>query len=376
MPIVSKILETLRITNCGVSAAKKAAAEIWQNNMYWGSGPLKKAVEEGRIGSKVFEVVAAGGLTLGLNDAKQLTLGLNDAKHLSLFRAFEHHQIADHFVELLEQDIQLGTVSLRESVYQRWGHIEHKAFWSTAARHLNQDDWLDCWAHVLDEAASSGNIVPFEVCLPSVLRDFFSIKSGRMVHPTVAKWLVNTGLWSQAYVELEVNPATCPIVGTRFMGMQQRLACESGYVVDMCEDVMRDYALSNEQKVRFVGQAMLSLGAEYWTHALERRLAPYLDGIELGVLKAVCAVAVLSSNAEEQQLYDTLRQATQVTMLPFNPKCAHLLMREGQHPGLLLIMDLEPPQDRVALYQLGAMIAKLRYASTHELGTLDLPNFN
>lgn len=369
MTIISTIFEKLRIANGGISAEKKAAAEIWKNDMYWDSSPLKKAVRNGRIGDKVFEVVAAGGLTLGLNDAK----------HLSLFRAFARQKTADHFVGLLERDIQRGVVSNREGFYQRWGHIEHRGFWSVAAKQINQDDWLDFWGHVLDEAASSGNIVPFEVCLPSVLEARFVVKPGRtarMVHPTVAKWLVNAGLWSQADVEREVNPLTCPIVGIRFMGMQLRLACESGYVVDMCEGVMRDYALSNEQKVRFVGQAMLSFGADYWKKTLGTRLSPYLDGIELGVLKSVCGVAVLASNAEEQQLYDTLRQATQVTMLPFNPKCAHLLTRKGQHTGLLLFMDLEPPQDRVALYHLGATIAKLKYAATHELRTLDLPNFN
>jgi hypothetical protein len=369
----------IQITSDFRSAEKQEAITVWNRGLIWDDAALKKIIDDSREKKASFDVVC---IIVGL------WRGANSDGHLSLYRAFGRQNVAEHFVDML-QNCKPGE-PLRHGLkfYERWAHIEHVGFWREAASYLNQVEGLNMWGVALDAAAYCGNLVPLQLVEPQVLRYWATnlsqlSKAGQMarktymVHPTVAKWFLNEGLWNQADIEAQVNSRTCPLEGNGFMGMQENVVCESGYVADMCEMVLRDYNLSVEKTARFVGQALLSLGVDYWNDVLATRLAPYLGDIELDALKAVCGQLIFVNDPDEQSLYNTLQKATHAVR-GFSAEQAHFVMREGlcPHKGLLFLMDLDPPQDRVALYHLGAMALRIRRQKVKEPEVFSLPNLD
>jgi hypothetical protein len=294
---------------------------------------------------------------------------VRDEGHISFYRAFERAAVVDHFSDMLRHDVNANAVRQGIVVYERWGHIEHNDFWCEAGAFLNQKERLDMWGYAFDEAAYCGNLSLFIAGKPAVLQyratNLSQLSQAgwktKMVHPVVAQWFVEQGLWTKADISAQVNSRTCPIDGNAFMGLPEKVVCESNYVVDMCERVLRDYGLSLDQQARFVGQAMLALGVDYWNGTLASKLAPYIENIEMDALKSVCGQIVMMANPEEQSLYYTLQKCTQVSEPKFMAEkvSAQLWDDPFFHKGLALLMDLDPPKDRAALYHLGAMALRV-----------------
>lgn len=370
MNILSDWVGKLKMTSAFRSAEKQEAIAVWNRGLVWDDAALKKVFADGQEGKGAFGLVAAGGLYRGVHDEG----------HLSVFRAFKRQEVAEHFVPLLEAK-RAGHPGV--TFYECWGHIEHTGFWRAAGALLNQAEGLDVWGYALDAAAYCGNLAPFVAGEPAVLQyratNLSQLSQAgwktKMLHPDVAKWLVDKGFWTRADIAAQVNSRTCPMDGNQFMGLPEYVACESEYVADMAESVLRDYGLSLDQTVRFVGQAMLSLGLDYWNDTLSKRIAPYIVGIEVDVLKAVCGQMVFVKDPDEQSLYNTLQKATQAPSLTFRAEHANSGMREGpcQHNGLLFLMDLDPPKDRAALYHLGAMALRVRRQQIKEPEVFALP---
>ena len=159
------------------------------------------------------------------------------------------------------------------------------------------------------------------------------------------------------------------------MGMTKRLPCEGHYVAAMCEGVLRDYAPTLDQKVRFVGQAMLALGTGFWNVLLGQRLAPYLGDVEVDVLRAVCGQSVFTYHYPDKQLYDALQSATQAPMEAFDAQDAlsNHQAHHSRHAGLRFLMDFDPPKDRLELYHLGSMALRIERGQVKEPETLVLP---
>lgn len=375
MKALFNLLERIHISSAFRTAEKQEAITVWNRGLVWDDALVKQAALDAETKKPMMSIVVPGGMS---------QRGLHDGGHLSLYRAFDRDKVAVHFSDMLENSGIDQFTKHGTEFYKQWGHIENKSFWRAAGAYLNQTQGLDMWGFAFDEAAYCGNVLPFQECDDTVLRYRAGNLSQRstggwkakMLHPTAAKWLVNAGLWSRADMATQVNPKTCPMDGNGFMGLPVGSVCESRYVVDMCEDVLRDYGLSLDQKVRFVGQALLSLGLNYWDEQLSVRLAPYTADIEIDALKAVCGCMVFVQDTGEQCLYNTLQRGTQAASLKFSAEHANTGMREGpyQHEGLLFLMDLNPPEDRAALYHLGAMALRVHRRQVQEPEVVVLPS--
>ena len=355
---------------------KQEAMKVWQQKLVWSDVRLQALLAHENSGNSSLNTACAG----------MRPRTVRDEGHISFYRAFERGVVAQHFVDMLRHDVNASAVRQGIVVYERWGHIEHDAFWGVAGAFLNQKERLDMWGYAFDEAAYCGNLALFVAGKPAVLQyratNLSQLSQAgwktKMVHPVVAQWFVEQGLWTKADISAQVNSRTCSLDGNAFMGLPENVVCESNYVVDMFERVLRDYGLSLDQQARFVGQAMLSLGVDYWNGTLAPKLADYTGGIELDVLKSVCGQIVLVQDPDEQSLYRTLQTAAMVSEPTFVAEKVHaqLSQEPSCHRGLAFLMDLSPPKDRVALYHLGAMALRVQRRQISEPDTFGLPGLD
>ena len=141
--------------------------------------------------------------------------------------------------------------------------------------------------------------------------------------------------------------------------------------------MLNSYGLTPEQRLRFVGHSMVCFGSEMWN-----KLAPafegHLDGIELDVLQAVCGFSPFSRNPEELELLNTLYKGTQSVAFPFRQELANEGMRNSpaQHEGLLFLMELAPPADRIDLYHLGVRALNVQRGLVQKPEVFVLPSLD
>lgn len=356
------------------SRSKQTAIEVWNSRFVWQDKELAAARDAGRI-----DLIAMGSMR---------GVAVRDEGHLSIFRALNRHVVADHWVDMLEKEGAERLNSWGIEWATRWGNIEHEGFWDKAREILARGPGREyIWKYPLSKAGLAGNLVPFEACPRRILLDALAdrttglrpqIEDG-VVHPDVLHWYVGQGLVDKHALAQQVTPRNFPLdfAERRFMGILDSMQCEVGYVQRMCRRVLESYGLTFEQRLRFVGHSMVCFGSEMWP-----KLAPafqgHLDGIELDVLQAVCGFSPYSRDAQEMELFQTLYKGTQASMLRFRPDCANEGMRNGpaQHEGLLFLMELAPPADRIDLYHLGVRALHVQRGLVPAPEVLPLPGLD
>lgn len=339
------------------SKDKQTAIMLWKNRLNWGwqGNELADAVEASRFNEgPAFHLINFGGAR---------NAAIDDVGHLSVFRALGRHKVADHWVSMLKRE-GIPRPWLMDDSIAHVGHVEHQGFWEVLAEKLDTEGLNKHWSYVLDTAACAGNLVPFQVCPKETLvaqaqnmATWGTAPARGLVHPDVATWLVAEQLWDDNVLVRQVSHEHFPMDGSlqRFMGLTHGVQCESSYVQQLCVGVLQKYPLTTPNKIRFVAQAMMSFNPEDWEKFLEPVIKPHLEGIDLAVLKAVSGQSTFCQIPGEKELLDTLYKATQAAMYPFNEEHANTGMRNGpsQHEGLLLLMDVAPPRNRLELYYLG-----------------------
>lgn len=354
------------------SKSKHTAIVVWNSRFVWRDSDLREAMDNVRI-----DLVAMGGMR---------GVAVRDDGHLSIFRALNRTEVADHWVDMLEKEGAQRLNSWGIEWATSWGNIEHTGFWDKARELLAREPGRKyIWKYPLAKASLAGNLVPFQACPRGILLDVLAdratglrpqIEDG-VVHPDVLQWFVDEGLVDAQVLAEQITPENFPLDCSRkrFMGILDSMQCETGYVQSMCRGVLENYGLTYEQRLRFVGQAMVSFGSEMWS-----KLAPafegHLDGIELNVLQAVCGFSPYSRDAQEMELFNTLYKGTQASMFRFRQDCANEGMRNGpgQHEGLLFLMELAPPADRIDLYHLGVRALNVQRGLVPAPDVLPLPS--
>ena len=356
------------------SRSKQTAIEVWNSRFVWLDRDLLAAKDTSRV-----DLIAMGGMR---------GVSVRDDGHLSIFRALNRREIADHWVDMLEKEGDARLNSWGVEWTSHWGQIEHEGFWAKAGELLSREPERDyIWKYPLSKAALAGNLVPFEACPRRILLDALADRTTGLrpqiddgvVHPDVLLWFVDQGLVDARVVAEQVSPDNFPLdlSGKRFMGILDSMQCEVGYVQRMCRRVLESYGLTFEQRLRFVGHSMVCFGSEMWP-----KLAPafqgHLDGIELDVLQAVCGFSPYSRDAQEMELFRTLYKGTQASMLRFRQDFANEGMRNGpgQHEGLLFLMELAPPADRIDLYHLGVRALHVQRGFVPAPEVLPLPGLD
>lgn len=363
------------------SKNKQKAIEVWNNHLYWSNNELAQAVDDNAMKKGApFHLLNFGG---------SRKAAIDDVGHLSVFRALGRHKVADYWAPMLQRDGVSSAFRVRNQSGQQlahWGHIEHDRFWQEAAKVFAGSN-TNYWPHVLGTAACAGNLVPFQTCPKNelvgqaqVMAHWGATPNQGLVHPDVALWLVHEGLWDQSIIEQQVSPSNFPLDGSlgRFMGLTHNVQCESRYVQELCTKVLKHYSLTKANTIRFVGQAMMSFNPEEWENFLEPVIVPYLDGIDLSVLKAVCGQSTFCRKPGEAELLNTLYKATQAAMFPYRAEYANTGMRQGpgQHEGLLLLMDVAPPCDRLELYFLGERAMRIERGVDPVVDTWPMPTLD
>ena len=353
--------------------AKQTAIEVWKARFIWGDNDLVKANHASRV-----SLVAMGGLR---------GVAVRDDGHLSIFRALNRREVADHWVAMMRDWGEQRLNQWGIDWVSRWGDIEHEGFWSEASALLSNWEREYAWEYALGQAALNGNLVAFRSCPKDTLVDIavtpHSVLKGQLrdgvVHPDVMLWLVQEGFVDSALLAEQVTASNfrLDLSQQRFMGLLDNVQCETGYVQDLCKGVLNSYGLTPEQRLRFVGHSMVCFGSEMWN-----KLAPafegHLDGIELDVLQAVCGFSPFSRNPEELELLNTLYKGTQSVAFPFRQELANEGMRNSpaQHEGLLFLMELAPPADRIDLYHLGVRALNVQRGLVQKPEVFVLPSLD
>lgn len=296
---------------------------------------------------------------------------------LSSYRALGLSHVVDHWVPWVSTE---GWGKIEDAYAPRglgnlrqWAHIEHSEFWKAVATMLAVNDTTSSHTQaLLQHAGWAGNIVPFQKMHFDHAIQYS--QTTKTCHSRVALWLQSKNLWKAEDLVSSLGEwrDLFPLHGITFLNF---IYVPIAYVQEWLVLLLAYYPLTQEQKVSLVGQAIIAFGPDAWEHHFAKASMPYLDGIDMDLVHAVCGNADTISFAEKKRhstLYKTTRLLTHDVSIPFEREGIKSIdisnNNPGTHNGLLLLLEIQQPNNRSELYTL----AKL--AKDIELGLVAAPD--
>ena len=271
--------------------------------------------------------------------------------HISANNYFDRNAVALRWVSKLHNHA-IANMRDEEVLLERWARIDCVPFWDALAKTLNTQlhrrSELDaCWNRVLLEAAEMGNRTVFERAPSHAIAEY--VQRQRLVHPNVGVWLVEQGFCTTEHLREQVNGARFGLDNDGFAGCQRGEPMAPEFVAQWCAGLLAHYGLDASQKVRVVGQAMIAFGQRMWEEHVEPGCVDYLHGIDLDLLRSIFSDA---AEPRTDCLEESLRLASRNPQRPYEPDKALSVIacQPNFHHGMVALMHLNPPQDRLDLY--------------------------
>lgn len=310
---------------------------------------------------------------------------------LACYRALGLSPIVDHWVSRVATE---GWALLTDNFGpfriigppRQWGHIEHPKFWEEVAKLLALHDTTGKETQgLLCHAGWAGNTVPFDA-LPRHQVEQYSA-SGQTCHPAVALWLKNQDLWNEDKLipSMGVWNKEFPLAGNSFMGWNKESPITVAHVREWLNLMLLHYPLSQEQKVNLVGQTLLAFGQANWEHYFAPSAQAYVKDIDMSLLYAVCGFksslfdTFQPKQSKDTALEKTVALLTQDTYSPFSTDLidlGRLQAVSNVHENLLLLLEIQPPQNRAELYMLADMARKMELGIIKAPETVALPDLS
>lgn len=322
---------------------KRLAHDVWARGCVW-PGTLLKDTEQPWIhGSDVY------------------IAGVFQLTHISAYRALGRDAMVAHWVPLLGRDA-IRMVHDDKHILLQWAHIENRDFWNELRFVFTQplqpiagmNGWDGgeghrmhvYWQTTLEEAGRCGNLAPFDVAPQKML--LFYAHARQSVHPEVGLWLLSKGLTTWAELHALVD-AAYTISGSGFGTHPVQRPVALDYTQNVVVMLLRDYQLSLNQKVGVVGQAVRAFGGETWNAHLAEVCAPFMEGIDIGIIGLLCHT---EERNHAKEFDSTVWMSTQAPSNTFNPEKTerYRYNKPWPHMGLGLLLEYFPPKNRIELY--------------------------
>lgn len=349
-------------------AEKRAAVEIWENDCQWRWTNLSTTGIEWLSTTGKFNEAA-----------------LTRFNHISAHNALGHNAVVDHWVDLLDAKSEV-IITKRLAVIYLWANIGHDKFWQKMAHVFEQIEkehfetpfhakWEPPWSHILEKAGVCGNLAPYRCCPRSELMLY---SSGIMKpHPAVGLWLEQEGLATKEQLVSWVNEDTMPMrygMGLDFGGTHFGEPVTPEFVAQWCKLFLADYGLPIEKKVRVVAHVVYTFGIDAWLEHVHPVCAPYLEGIELLLVNAVCGRHMVPPDpANAWKLLHTVVDLSQESHKDYDAQLAPIIKEESRHADLAMLCELAPPQSRIELYFLAYNALQMDNNAVPSADVLELP---
>lgn len=302
----------------------RQARRVWKNDCVWGTQKLSDT----RV-----DWIGVGGV---------FEAGSNTFEHMSAHRALGRTAVIDRWENIVDEK----RCTPGPQLVKRWAGMDSAPLWHALQVGVAQNRVLFnsnlFWTIALEEAGGVGNVASFDVAPARALRDYATWKEHKP-HPAVGLWLHAKGLVSMEYLREQVARDYC-MADNSFGLCKEMEPMAPEYVVDWCVCLLRDYGLSDEQKVGVVGQAIRGFGAKVWDKHLASACAPFVGDMDIALLKALCGKGNGTSPLEK-----TAGRFAQNDSKVFNPDLSQPL-QEGEDTMLRMLVQLAPPQNRLDLY--------------------------
>lgn len=355
-------------------AEKRAAVEIWENDCQW----------------RWTKLSTTGIVWLSTGKCNEATL--TRFEHISAHKALGHNAVVDHWVDLLDHKSE-ARLPKRLSVCALWANIEHDKFWQKMAHvfeHIEKTHfetpfhakWEAPWSYILEKAGDCGNLAPYRCCPRSELVLYSSVimKPHSKVgpHPAVGLWLEQEGLATKEQLVSLVNEETMPMrydIGIDFGGSQFGEPVTPEFVAQWCKLFLADYGLPIEKKIRIVAHVVYAFGIDAWIEHVQPVCAPYLEGIELPLVYAVCGLHTTIPEPANNtwRLLKTVRELSQDPHKDYDTQLATTIKEEARHADLAMLCELAPPQSRIELYFLAYNALQIDNNAVPSADVLELP---
>ena len=330
----------------GDSLTRKAR-RVWKDGCQWNSQKLS---------ATRLEWVGVEGL---------FSAGTNTFEHMSAHRALGRMDIIDRWETIVDEE----RVVTGPAQVQRWASMDSAPFWHALQVGVAQQRVVFnselFWTLSLEEAGRMGNVEPFAVAPTRALHDYAACKEHKP-HPDVGLWLHAKGLASMEYLRDQVE-RDYSTKDPSFGGCKALEPMAPDYVARWCVALLRDYGLSDVQKIGVVGQALRAFGATVWDKHLAPACAPFVKGMDIEVLKVLC-----HEGDHPSPLGQMVACFTQHGSQKFHPH-RMLPSHEGEDPTLRMLVELAPPQNRIDLYFLACRAKQAQESGFNPQETFELP---
>lgn len=326
---------------------ERQARRVWKNGCVWGTQKLSDTL---------IDWIGLRGL---------FKEGSNTFEHMSAHRALGRMAVIDQWESIVDEK----RCTPGPQLVKRWARMESAPLWNALQVGVAQNRVLFnsalFWSIALEEAGGVGNVAAFDVAPRRALNDYATWKEHKP-HPKVGLWLHAKGLASMEYLREQVTRDYC-MADNSFGRCKELEPMAPEYVADWCVCLLRDYGLSDAQKVGVVGQALRAFGAEVWNKHLAVVCEPFMDGADIGLLQALC-----EKGGESSVLGQTVARFAQNESKAFNPDFSQP-PHEGEDPMLRMLVQLAPPQNRLDLYFLACRAKQSQTLNQIPHESLELP---
>lgn len=147
------------------------------------------------------------------------------------------------------------------------------------------------------------------------------------------------------------------------------------FVAQWCKLFLADYGLSIEQKVRVVAHVVYAFGIDAWIEHVQPVCTPYMEGIELPLVYAVCGLhtTIPEPTHNTWRLLKTVRALSQDPHKEYDTQLATTIKEESRHVDLAMLCELAPPQSRIELYFLAYNALQVDKHAVPSADVLELP---
>lgn len=352
--------------NSKKSNDKRVALKAWRNKCRWDWTTAEQTDHKW---------VAAGGF---------VEYGNARFDHPSAHALLGRYDMVDHWLPMVAKEAVVKMYEELE-IAERWARVDHLDFWKELGRVFEKEAgketsletaftaaWEAPWATILKAGGECGSLAPFQVAPPDALAQY--AQSVVMPHPRVGLWMVSKGLCTLEQLREGLNAKTLPMLNDSrlsFAGTRPGEPMSVEYAADWCQLFLKNYDLPIEAKVRLVGQTIYSLGYDAWKTHIEPVCAPYLADVELDLVYAACE----AQGPDESSLQRTVRLASQriEDIRNGGSLVQDDSLQEPPHDGVLMMLHLSTPQNRVDLYLLAYVALQIDKGVVHGVDTLELP---
>lgn len=312
--------------------------------------------------------------------------------HPSAHEALGRYAVVDHLVPKLDKHV-LQKMDTEAEVVDRLARMNHAGLWQELARIFSKQQadpmsqetpfhaaWESPWSRILETAGSCGNLAPFRVCPREELVRYLPWDA--MPHPLVGLWLLEQKVCTMEDLCAKLNKDTLPMhKDTRysFAGSFAGEPVSPAYLAQWCSLLLKEYPLPVDIKVRLVAQSIYSFGYDAWKTHVHAVCAPYLQDVNLPLLYAVCGVNTARQGESDSELLQTVVAVSRAPTWNYDAKEAmnwnvgQSVQGSSSHPGLMMLCDLTPAQNRVELYHLACMAQRIDHGLAQGVEMLELP---